>query len=64
MGLKDMANCSERLDTIKMIMEKIVKLLIEQKRGKRKLENWGGGGRGEEINLNLYYGERGIDIKK
>ena len=39
-----MANCSERLDTIKMIMEKIVKLLIEQKRGKRKLENWGGGG--------------------
>ena len=47
MGLKDMANCSERLDTIKMIMEKIVKLLIEQKRGKRKLENWGGGGGGE-----------------
>ena len=41
-----MANCSERLDTIKMIMEKIVKLLIEQKRGKRKLENWGGGGGG------------------
>ena len=41
MGLKDMANCSERLDTIKMIMEKIVKLLIEQKRGKMKLENWG-----------------------
>ena len=46
MGLKDMANCSERLDTIKMIMEKIVKLLIEQKRGKRKLENFGGGGKG------------------
>ena len=44
-----MANCSERLDTIKMIMEKIVKLLIEQKRGKRKLENFfgeGGGGEG------------------
>ena len=47
MGLKDMANCSERLDTMKRIMEKIVKLLIEQKRGKRKLENfWGGGGKG------------------
>ena len=30
-----------------MIMEKIVKLLIEQKRGKRKLENWGGGGGGK-----------------
>ena len=50
-----MANCSERLDTIKMIMEKIVKLLIEQKRGKRKLENlWGGKGGGNQFESILW----------
>ena len=54
MGLKDMANCSERLDTVKMIMEKIVKLLIEQKRGKRKLGGGGGKGGGNQFESILW----------